>query len=44
MDPHCPGVDKTEWRNYYSLNELPSLTRKLLGWIRKRLRSLLWKQ
>ncbi|USS95176.1 group II intron reverse transcriptase/maturase [Serratia symbiotica] len=34
----------TGWRNYYSLNELPSLTRNLLGWIRRRLRSLLWKQ
>ncbi|USS95073.1 group II intron reverse transcriptase/maturase [Serratia symbiotica] len=34
----------TGWRNYYSLNELPSLTRHLLGWIRRRLRSLLWKQ
>lgn len=34
----------TGWRNYYSLNELPSLTRNLLGWVRRRLRSLLWKQ
>ncbi|USS96444.1 group II intron reverse transcriptase/maturase [Serratia symbiotica] len=34
----------TGWRNNYSLNELPSLTRNLLGWIRRRLRSLLWKQ
>ncbi|WP_284700539.1 group II intron reverse transcriptase/maturase [Serratia symbiotica] len=34
----------TGWRNYYSLNELPSLTRNRLGWIRRRLRSLLWKQ
>ncbi|USS95558.1 group II intron reverse transcriptase/maturase [Serratia symbiotica] len=34
----------TGWRKYYSLNELPSLTRNLLGWIRRRLRSLLWKQ
>ncbi|MRT52090.1 group II intron reverse transcriptase/maturase [Raoultella sp. BIGb0399] len=34
----------TGWRNYYSLNELPSLTRSLLSWVRRRLRSLLWKQ
>ncbi|EIR0330814.1 group II intron reverse transcriptase/maturase, partial [Salmonella enterica subsp. enterica serovar Give] len=34
----------TGWRNYYSLNELPSLTRNLLRWVRRRLRSLLWKQ
>ena len=34
----------TGWRNYYSLNELPSLTSNLLSWIRRRLRSLLWKQ
>ncbi|WP_080993375.1 group II intron maturase-specific domain-containing protein [Trabulsiella odontotermitis] len=29
---------------YYSLNELPSLTRNLLSWVRRRLRSLLWKK
>ncbi|HFV9915915.1 TPA: group II intron maturase-specific domain-containing protein [Salmonella enterica subsp. diarizonae serovar 61:l,v:z35] len=34
----------TGWRNYYSLNELPSLARNLLRWVRRRLRSLLWKQ
>ncbi|MGG2140361.1 group II intron maturase-specific domain-containing protein [Symbiopectobacterium sp. RP] len=34
----------TGWRNYYSLNELPSLTRNLLGWVRRRSCSLLWKQ
>jgi RNA-directed DNA polymerase len=26
----------TGWRNYYSLNELPSLTSNLLSWIRRR--------
>ncbi|HAG2284950.1 TPA: hypothetical protein G8W61_005360 [Salmonella enterica] len=33
----------TGWKNYYSLNEAPSLTRTLQGWIRRRLRGLLWK-
>lgn len=34
----------TGWMNYYSLNEYPSITRNLIKWIRRRLRSLLWKQ
>ncbi|WP_274852191.1 group II intron reverse transcriptase/maturase [Serratia marcescens] len=34
----------TGWLNYYSLNEHPSITHSLLKWIRRRLRSLLWKQ
>ena len=29
----------TGWRNYYSLNELPSLTSNLLSWIRRELLS-----
>lgn len=34
----------TGWKSYYGLNEWPSIMRELNGWIRRRLRSLLWKQ
>lgn len=34
----------TGWKSYYRLNEWPSLIRELNGWIRRRLRSVLWKQ
>lgn len=34
----------TGWRNYYGLNQWPSVTRALNSWIRRRLRSVLWKQ
>lgn len=32
------------WKSYYGMNEWPSIMRELNGWIRRRLRSLLWKQ
>ncbi|EAP3285220.1 group II intron reverse transcriptase/maturase [Salmonella enterica] len=32
------------WLNYYSLNERKTINGKLSGWIRRRLRSLVWKQ
>ncbi|WP_249926968.1 group II intron maturase-specific domain-containing protein [Escherichia coli] len=34
----------TGWKSYYGLNQRPSLMRELNGWIRRRLRSILWKQ
>ncbi len=34
----------TGWKSYYGLNQRPSLMRELNGWIRRRLRSVLWKQ
>lgn len=34
----------TGWKSYYKLNQWPSLLRDLNGWIRRRLRSILWKQ
>ncbi|WP_219951923.1 group II intron reverse transcriptase/maturase [Dickeya zeae] len=34
----------TGWKSYYGLNEWPSLMRALNMWIRRRLRSVLWKQ
>ena len=34
----------TGWESYYGLNQWPSLTRPLNMWIRRRLRSVLWKQ
>ncbi|WP_422527434.1 group II intron maturase-specific domain-containing protein [Serratia fonticola] len=34
----------TGWKSYYVLNEWPSLMRELNRWIRRRLRSVLWKQ
>lgn len=34
----------TGWKSYYGLNQWPSLMRELNGWIRRRLRSVLWKQ
>lgn len=34
----------TGWKSYYRLNEWPSLIRDLNRWIRRRLRSVLWKQ
>lgn len=34
----------TGWKSYYGLNEWPSLMRELNRWIRRRLRSVLWKQ
>lgn len=34
----------TGWMNYYSLNEWPSLITGAGKWIRRRLRSLLWRQ
>lgn len=34
----------TGWKSYYGLNQWPSVMRELNGWIRRRLRSVLWKQ
>lgn len=34
----------TGWKSYYGLNEWPRLMRDLSRWIRRRLRSVLWKQ
>lgn len=34
----------TGWLKYYSLNEQTSIIKDIGGWIRRRLRSLLWKQ
>ncbi|HFS3071158.1 TPA: group II intron reverse transcriptase/maturase [Escherichia coli] len=34
----------TGWKSYYGLNQWPSLMRELNRWIRRRLRSVLWKQ
>ncbi|WP_249533834.1 group II intron maturase-specific domain-containing protein [Escherichia coli] len=34
----------TGWKSYYGLNQRPSLMQELNGWIRRRLRSILWKQ
>ncbi len=34
----------TGWKSYYKLNQWPSLLCNLNGWIRRRLRSILWKQ
>jgi len=34
----------TGWKSYYKLNQWPSLLRELNGWIRRRLRSIQWKQ
>lgn len=34
----------TGWKSYYGLNEWPRLMRDLSRWIRRRLRSILWKQ
>ncbi|WP_324031068.1 group II intron reverse transcriptase/maturase [Aeromonas caviae] len=34
----------TGWKSYYSLNQWPSVMRELSRWIRRRLRSVLWKQ
>lgn len=34
----------TGWKSYYRLNQWPSLMRELSGWIRRRRRSVLWKQ
>ncbi|EOJ8862336.1 group II intron reverse transcriptase/maturase [Escherichia coli] len=34
----------TGWKSYYGLNQRPSLMRELNGWLRRRLRSVLWKQ
>lgn len=34
----------TGWKSYYGLNEWPTIMRDLSKWIRRRLRSVLWKQ